>query len=125
MDRLDFRSHSIHTLYLDCSKLVTSPHSFAQAKMTLSSTYMPSVTSGQLVALDLRCWSRTVAVPSSNAFQLILKPLSEGRTRLVLLMWVRIRDDGVGFIPGGIGDNRTGKMMCLMQPMRGMDWEAC
>ena len=26
--------------------------------------------------------------------------------------------------PGGISDDKTGKMMCLMQLVRGMDWEA-
>ena len=28
------------------------------------------------------------------------------------------------YSPGRIGGNRTGKMTSLMQPMRGMDWEA-
>ena len=54
------------------------------------------VTSGRLVRLDLSPVVLDVAVSGSDSVQLVLKPLSESLGRLVLLIRVRVRDDGVG-----------------------------
>ena len=66
-----------------------------------------------------------MAVLGLDLMQLVLKPLSKGRTGLVLPMGVQIHSDSMGSNPGRVGDNRTGELTSLMHPVRGMDWEVC
>ena len=54
------------------------------------------VTSGQLVRLDLSPGVLTTVVSGSDLVQLVLKPLSESLGRLVLLIRIGVRDDGMG-----------------------------
>ena len=55
--------------------------------------------SEQLVLLDLSSMMWIAVISGSDSVQLVLKPLSESWTRLILLMWVWIHDDGVGLEP--------------------------
>ena len=55
-----------------------------------------SVMSGRLVWLDLSPVLQVVVVSGSDSMQLVLKPLSESLGRLILLVRIGVRGDGVG-----------------------------
>ena len=47
--------------------------------------------------LNLSTRLQTAVVPGSDSVQLVLKPLSESLRQLVLLIWIGVHCDGVGF----------------------------